>query len=348
MQLGEDGVLSAVGNTPLVRLRRAIPGTRVRLLAKLEALNPGGSIKDRPALEMIRRGIETGAVGPETVVVESSSGNMAIGLAQVCACYGLRLICVVDPKTTPQNLALLRAYGAELDMVHEANANGEYLEARLARVQALAQTVPHAYWPNQYGNRWNVLAHATYTMPEIVRQVGGPVDYLFCSTSTCGTITGCAEYVRDTHLATRIVAVDALGSAIFGSQRARRLIPGHGAAIKPPLCDDALIDACVHVSDRECILACRSLLRTEGMLAGGSSGAVLAAVARMLSEMPRDSTCVAILPDRGERYLATVYSDEWVQSHFGDILSEVDRWPGALREVTVTASSAAAAAPARA
>jgi cysteine synthase A len=331
-----DGILSTIGQTPLVRFRRAVPAWRGMLFAKLEGLNPGGSIKDRPALEIIDRARETGAIGPDTIVIESSSGNIGIGLAQVCAYHGLRFICVVDPKTTAQNLALLRAYGAEIDMVHEANAHGEYLETRIARVQALLQLMPDAYWPNQYANRWNVRSHATHTMPEIIAQVDGPIDYLFCATSTCGTITGCAEYLRDAGLPTRTIAVDAAGSVIFGGRKATRLIPGHGAAIRPALCDDTLIEACVHVPDADCILACRSLLRTEAVLAGGSSGAVLAAVAQMAATVPPDATAVVILPDRGERYLDTIYSDTWVASHFGNLLTEVRHWPAVPRGTTVT------------
>jgi cysteine synthase A len=310
----------------LIRLRRAIPHAPFRLFAKLEALNPGGSVKDRPALEIIQRGFDTGVITPDTVVVESSSGNMALGLAQACAYYGLRLICVVDAKTTEQNVALLKAYGATLEVVHEANANGDYLEARLARVQTLVRTIEHAYWPNQYANRWNALSHACHTMPEIADALAGDVDYLFCATSTCGTIVGCAEHIRDRGLSTRIIAVDAVGSAIFGGGRARRLIPGHGAAIKPELCNDELIDRCVHISDADCVRGCRWLLRSEAILAGGSSGAVVAAILRMQDQIPSGSTCVAIFADRGERYLTTVYSDAWVEAHFGRIVDDLEQW----------------------
>lgn len=323
----DDGILSAVGQTPLVALQRILPTMRFRLYAKIEGLNPGGSIKDRPALEILRRGRETGVITDHTVIIESSSGNMGIGLAQACAYYNLRLICVVDAKTTKENLALLQAYGAEIEVVREPNANGDYLEARLARVRTLLTLIPNSYWPNQYANRWNVLSHALHTMPEIAEHLDGRVDYLFCSTSTCGTITGCAEHIRSSGMSTRVIAVDAVGSAIFGGPKSRRLIPGHGAAITPALCDVSLIDACVHVSDIDCILGCRALLRREAILAGGSSGAVVAAISRMQPELPDNAVVVAIFPDRGERYLQTVYNDSWVREHFGDILVALPQWP---------------------
>ena len=144
-----EGVLSAIGDTPLVRLHN-VPDISFRLYAKLEALNPGGSIKDRTAASIIKHGWETGKIGPDTVVIESSSGNMGIGLAQACAFDGLRFICVVDPKTTAQNINILRAYRAEIDLVSTPDPRtGEFLQARIDRVEFLRATVPNSFWPNQ-------------------------------------------------------------------------------------------------------------------------------------------------------------------------------------------------------
>jgi N-(2-amino-2-carboxyethyl)-L-glutamate synthase len=311
----KESILSVIGNTPLVRLSRVFEDLPFELYAKIEALNPGGSTKDRPALNIIRHGLETGEIGPDTVVVESSSGNMGIGLAMACTYFGLRFICVVDPKTTPQNVRLLEAYGAEVDMVREPDPQtGEFLQARINRVKSLLDSVPHAFWPNQYANIYNPIAHHQ-TMREIVAALGR-VDYLFCATSTCGTLRGCAEYVHDNHLPTKIFAVDAQGSVIFGGCKAKRLIPGHGAAVLPSLFQPNLADECVHLSDLDCIVGCRRLVRREAILAGGSSGAVLMAVDKVRERIPSGSVCVAIFPDRGERYLDTIYSDAWVMEHF--------------------------------
>ena len=313
------GVLSAIGNTPLVELTRIFSDRRFRLYAKLEALNPGGSMKDRPAFQILSEGLRSGSISPGTIVIESSSGNMGIGLAQACSIFGLKFICVVDPKTTTQNIRLLEAYGAQVDQVTEPDpTTGEYLQARLNRVRELLSSTRNGFWPNQYANQQNAIAHHQ-TMHEIATALGGAVDYLFCAASTCGTLRGCAEYVREHALMTKIVAVDAVGSVIFGGQRAKRLVPGHGAAVRPELYQPDLADQCVHVTDLDCITGCRRLARLEAILAGGSSGAVLMAIDRLRPALPQNSVCVAILADRGERYLDTIYSDEWVRKHFGQV-----------------------------
>jgi 2,3-diaminopropionate biosynthesis protein SbnA len=314
-----DGVLSAIGNTPLVRLSRVIPDARFKLYAKLEGLNPGGSTKDRPAFSIIRYAIDSGEIQPDTVVIESSSGNMGIGLAQACMYYGLRFICVVDPKATTQNVRLLKAYGAQVDMVQEPDkVTGEYLQARINRVKSLLNSIDNTFWPNQYAHRFNSIAHHQ-TMREIVTALDHEVDYLFAATSTCGTIRGCSEYVRDHNLSTRIFAVDAIGSVIFGGVSGKRLIPGHGAAVRPALYQPDVAEGCIHVSDLDCVVGCRRLVRDEAILAGGSSGAVLMAINQIKDEIEPGAICAAVFADKGERYLDTIYSDSWVEEHFGDI-----------------------------
>ncbi len=300
-------------------------------------LNPGGSIKDRPATTILEEALRSQAINAGTTIVESSSGNMGIGLAQACRYYGLRFICVVDPRTAEQNLQLLRVYGAEVDHVTQPDPEtGEFLQARINRVRALLQEIENSFWPNQYENRHNPAAHYSTTMREIADALDGRVDYLFVATSTCGTIRGCAEYALDLGLGTRIVAVDAIGSLIFGNVSGKRMIPGLGAGIRPPLCEPSLIDECVHVSDLDCVAGCRRLMAREAILAGGSSGGVLAAIEKKLNRLPAGATCVAILPDRGERYLDTIYSDAWVLHHFGHVGS---LWQNPAEWLVETASS---------
>jgi 2,3-diaminopropionate biosynthesis protein SbnA len=313
------GILSAIGNTPLIKLEQVLGDLPFDLYGKLEAFNPGGSMKDRAALNILRRAMDEGHINQGTVIIESSSGNMGIGLAQVCAYLGLQFICVVDPKTTSQNIQLLRAYGAEVDVVREPDPiTKEYLHARIDRVKELRRSFPNSYWPNQYSNLFNAAAH-WQTMAEIVTALGGRVDYLFCATSTCGTLRGCAEYIREQNLTTKLIAVDAVGSVIFGGPPFKRLIPGHGAARLPELYHPDLASRSIHVTDLDCVIGCRRLLRKEAIMAGGSSGAVLMALALTKDEIPPGSTCAMILPDRGERYLDTIYSDAWVAEHFGDV-----------------------------
>jgi N-(2-amino-2-carboxyethyl)-L-glutamate synthase len=315
----KQGVLGAIGNTPLVQLTRVFGSLRFELYAKLEALNPGGSMKDRPAVRILTDALAQGEISRDTVVVESSSGNMGIGLAQACSYLGLKFICVVDPKTTAQNSRLLEAYGAQVVRVTEPDARtGEFLQARLNRVRELLASTRNSFWPNQYANVSNARAHHQ-TMREIVTALGGRIDLLFCATSTCGTLRGCAEYARQHELPTRIIAVDAVGSVIFGGAAGKRLLPGHGAAVRPALYRADLADRVIHVTDLECIAGCRLLARREAILAGASSGAVIAAVHRLRRAVPDGAVCAAILADRGERYLDTVYSDEWVEEHFGEL-----------------------------
>ncbi|MCA1566166.1 MAG: 2,3-diaminopropionate biosynthesis protein SbnA [Acidobacteria bacterium] len=314
-----DGILSAVGNTPLVRLSRVLGETHFQLYGKLEMLNPGGSVKDRTAISILRNAFEKGEIRRGSVVVESSSGNMGVGLAQACSIFGLKFICVVDPKTTEQNLRIIRAYGAEIDHVREPDpVTGEYLQARINRVKELLDTTSNSFWPNQYANAYNPRAHHQ-TLREIANALDGRVNYLFCAISTCGTMRGCSEYVRENHLNTKIMAVDAVGSVIFGSGKAKRLIPGHGAAVTPSLFQPGLAHEAIHVRDVDCVIGCHLLAQREAILAGGSSGAVIRAVDMVRHRIERDAVCVVILPDRGERYLDTIYSDEWVREHFGNI-----------------------------
>lgn len=315
-----DSILATIGETPLVRLRKLFAGEGFRVYAKLEGFNPGGSIKDRPAWAILSAALQEGLIGPGSTIIESSSGNMGIGLAQACRYHGLRFICVVDAKTTEQNLQLLRAYGAELSYVAEpCPLTGELLPARIDRVQMLLREIEGSFWPNQYESHRNPESHYRTTMAEVAAALDGKVDYLFIATSTCGTIRGCSEYVRDNGLATRVVAVDAVGSRIFSDVKAKRMIPGMGAGLKPPLCEPALIDEVVHVTDAECVAGCRRLVATEAILGGGSSGGVIAALDKLQDRIPEGANCVAVLCDRGERYLDTIYNDEWVREHCGEI-----------------------------
>ncbi len=318
--LRPTGVLEAIGSTPLVELHNVERALPFQVYAKLEGLNPGGSLKDRAALGMMLDKIDSGEVRPGlSTVIESSSGNLGIGLAQVCRYFGLRLVCVVDARTTTQHIAVLRAFGAEVEVVTEPDlATGEYQAARIGRVHELVEQVPHAYWPNQYANLLNARAHQT-TMREIVEDMAGDVDYVFCATSSCGTLRGCADYGRTLGSRPTIVAVDATGSAIFGQSPVPRLLPGHGASVRPDLYRADLADRVVHVSDLECVVACRALVMKEAILAGGSSGAVVAALRKVQGEIPPGSRCALILPDRGERYLDTIYDDTWVLDKFGQV-----------------------------
>lgn len=313
----DQGVLRAIGDTPLVRLDRLLPDGPT-LWAKLEMLNPGGSAKDRPAHRMVCEALADGRVAPGGLVVESSSGNMAIGLAQACAVHGLRFHAVVDRLIQRQNLALVRAYGGTVEFIEPRMRPGESrLEARLRRVREIVRDETGAWWPNQYANPANPAAHATGTMREIDEALGGRVDLVLAATSTTGTIGGCRAWVAEQGRDTRVVGVDAVGSVLFGGRPGERLISGLGAGIEPDLARTADPDAVVRVTALDCVLGCRRLAAREGILAGGSSGGVITALTRMTRSLPRDSICAVILADRGSRYLDTIYDDGWVRETLG-------------------------------
>ena len=315
------GILEAIGKTPLVRLEKIFESSHFNCFAKLEGLNPGGSSKDRPSVSIIEQALQSGQINSDTLIVEASSGNTGIGLAQVCAYYGLRFRCLIDPKVTSQNVSILEAYGAEIEMVeHPDPKNGEFLPAKLERIQEILRTVESSYWVNQYANPENSGAHYQSTIKEILRSLDGHMlDYLFIATATCGTIRGCLDYLVDHGYPTKVIAVDALGSQIFSDHKHDRLIPGLGSAICPTLTPATGVYKSLHVTDIDCVVGCRRLARTEAILAGGSSGGVISAVQKMSAEIPENSTVVTLLPDRGERYLDTIYSDEWVRTNLGDI-----------------------------
>lgn len=316
--MGYHGLLSLIGNTPVVKLEDVFPKEKYGfdLYAKMECLNPGGSAKDRSAASMLLCAYENGVINKDTVVIESSSGNLGIALAELCLLLNLKFICVIDPKTTTQNKKLLRAYGAELDYVTEPDkTTGEFLQARLNRVEQLLKEIPNSYHPNQYANIYNPLGHKK-AAEELFRVLRNNLDYIFAAVSTCGTIGGYSAYIKEHNLKTKVIAVDAVGSIIFGGERKKRLIPGHGAAIAPALFHDDLADECIHVTDMECVIGCYRLLNAEALFVGGSTGAIISAIQKYSDEIPKGSKCAFIVHDRGERYLDTVYSEEWVSEHF--------------------------------
>ena len=311
-------VLDAIGDTPVVQLSRLLPATPVALFAKLEMLNPGGSMKDRPALRMLREAIDAGRLAPGGLVVESSSGNMGIGLAQACAYLGIRFVCVVDARTTAANIKLLSAYGARVDVVTDPHPEtGDWLDARLTRVQALVAAHPDAVWLDQYTSLANPAAHAQSTAPELFRDLESPPDVILVPTSTCGTIRGFQDHLVAAGVPTRLIAVDAVGSLLFRDERHPRLIPGLGSSKRPQLVDRAGVEV-RHVTTADCVAGCRLLATREAILGGGSSGALVAVALRVAPTLPDGAAIAMCLPDSGTRYLDTIYDDAWVARHVGD------------------------------
>lgn len=304
-------ILKGIGDTPIVRLSRLFRESRCEVFAKLELFNPGGSVKDRPARYIIERGLADGSIRTNSHIVESSSGNLAIALAMVCKIHGLRFTAVVDPKISPINLRIIQCYGGNIELVTEKDRQGGYLETRIERVKRMLREQPDVIWTNQYANDRNWQSHYHGEGEEILRDLDHPLDYLILGVSTSGTIHGIARRLREAWPNMKVVAVDALGSVLFGAPSPRDL-PGLGASRVPELLKRDEFDQIIHIDDYESAVACRQLVEHEGIFAGGSSGAVIAAIQQISAHLPHAVRILTILPDRGERYLDTVYDDEWL------------------------------------
>lgn len=314
--IAADGILSTIGSTPLVHLKKLFPDYNGMVYGKLEAFNPAGSIKDRTSHHIIQKGVSQGKINQNTTIIESTSGNMGIGLAQCCLSLGLKLKLVVDPYINTQAEKILRAYGAEVVKVTQPDETGGYLNARIDKVAELLDTNPNSFWPNQYGSHHNPEAHHQ-TMEEILDELYGDLDYIFVATSTCGTLMGCAEKIQMGGYKTKIIPVDSEGSIIFGGKASKRLIPGFGAGRPSQFLDLDMVEKPILINELESIRGARMLLKREAILAGGSSGAVVMAMQKMIPNISSDATIASIICDRGERYLDTIYSDSWVKNNFG-------------------------------
>lgn len=285
-----------------------------RFYFKVEGLNPAGSIKLKTARALVEAAEASCADLGDTHFIESTSGNLGIALAVICAAKGYKLTCVCDPNANAPAVAMIRALGAEVVVVTTRDANSGYLGSRLEYIRQRLAVEPNLYWLNQYANPSNPAAHEQATAPAVLAAFGR-VDYLFVGVGTGGTLMGCVDYFRRRSASTRIIAVDAVGSVSFGSEPATRHIPGLGTSRKPELLDRYGPDEVLFVSEADTVRECRWLARRTGLLAGGSTGTVLAAVRERGATIPADSTVVAIAPDIGDRYLSSVYDDSWVIDH---------------------------------
>ncbi len=289
----------------------------VQLFAKLEYMNPVGSIKDRPAFWILKRAAERGEISDGTTVVESSSGNFASALAAFTRLVGLQFIPVIDPNISSTYEGFLRRLCPTVVKVEERDDTGGFLKTRLDMVKHVCDTTPNAFWTNQYGNPDSVEAHYELTAGEICAEFDS-LDFAFIGVSTGGTIAGMSRRLKQRYPKVRIIAVDTKGSVIFGDVPRKRYIPGVGSSIVPPLLTQALIDDVVLIPELEAVAACRELLDTHGLFAGGSSGTVYAAVKRYASRMARwgfvgakRPTVLFLCADRGTPYLDTVFDPTW-------------------------------------
>ncbi|MEU9478957.1 2,3-diaminopropionate biosynthesis protein SbnA [Streptomyces sp. NPDC048191] len=297
------------------------------LYLKCEAFNFAGSIKLKAAREMVETAERDGVLKPDSVVVESSSGNLGVALSMIAASKGYRFLCVTDSRCNLSTRLLMEALGNEVHIVADQDSNGGFLGTRIEYVRALCASDDRYVWLSQYTNEGNWWAHYRTTAPEIARQFP-ELDVLFVGAGTTGTLMGCARYFRRWHRPVRIVAVDSVGSVAFGGEPGRRMIPGLGMSMRPPLLDESLVDEVIQVAETDTIRMCRRLAG-RGFLFGGSTGTVVSAATDWLARHDtRTVTAVAIAPDLGERYLDTVYQTNWLQDLYGDqVLDTADPAP---------------------
>ncbi|MGQ0839470.1 2,3-diaminopropionate biosynthesis protein SbnA [Actinokineospora sp.] len=305
-------------------------------LLKLEGLNPAGSVKLKTAVGLLDAAERDGRLRSGGHVIESSSGNLGVALGMACAERGYTFTLVTDPNALPRSLALIRATGANIAVVEHRDANGGFLGSRIDHIKGRLAVEPDLVWLNQYANPANARVHAARTAKSIFDEFGD-LDYLVVGAGTTGTLMGCLDHVADRSPDTKVVAVDTSGSVTFGTPAGPRFVPGLGTSRRPELADPARFDRLhrvVHVDELDAILECRWLARTRGLVAGGSTGSVVAAVRRIGPEFPAGARVVALAPDLGDGYLETVYSDSWVAAKFGVDLSERDFRIPPVRETT--------------
>src|SRR2546426_4143463 len=284
----------------------------MNLFAKLEYVNPVGSIKDRAAYWILTRAAERGEITEETTVIESSSGNFASALAAFTHLVGLRFIPVIDPNIPGPYESFLRRLCPRVVKVEERDDTGGFLKPRLQKVKELCATIPNAYWTNQYGNLDAIEAHYELTATEICADFDS-LDYVFIGVSTAGTIAGVSRRLKERYPSIRVIAVDTEGSAIFGGAPRKRHIPGIGSSIVPQLLSHAKIDDIVLVSERETVQTCQELLTSHGLFVGGSSGTAFAAIKRYAAKMPayKHPSVLFLCADHGTPYLDTVFNPTW-------------------------------------
>jgi len=316
-----DNILQVIGNTPMVRLQRIARGLRPTLLAKLEYLNPGGSVKDRIGVTMLDAAEKKGLLKPGGTVIEGTSGNTGMGLALAAAIKGYQCIFTMPDKMSQEKIDALRALGAEV-IVTPSQVEHHDPRSYHSVALRLSKEIPNSYFPNQYENPANADAHYATTGPEIWNQTDGMLTHVVIGVGTGGTITGVARYLKERNPDIRIIGADPQGS-IFAEmfRTGQRPVPqpykveGIGQDEKPANVDFSVIDEIYSVSDKDSFQKARLLARSEGIFAGGSSGTAIHVAMKIAEDLDEKSIIVTLIPDSGTRYLSKIYNDNWMKEN---------------------------------
>jgi cystathionine beta-synthase len=310
-----DSVIDLIGGTPLVRMKRTMELEQLPavLAMKMETTNPGGSSKDRPALEMILAAERDGSLQPGGTIVEPTSGNTGVGLAIVAAQRGYQCVFVMTDKVAPEKVSLLRAYGAEVVVCPVAVAPED--PRSYYRVAERLTQERNAFRPNQYANPNNPLSHTKTTGPEIWEQTAGRITHFVAGAGTCGSITGTARFLKERNSDIRVIAADPEGSVFSGGSGRPYLVEGVGEDFFPAAWEPELYDDVIAITDEESFLTARRVSRTEGILIGGSGGLAVAAAIRVARAADPESIVVVLNPDSGRGYLSRVFDDNWMANY---------------------------------
>jgi len=312
-------ILEGIGNTPLIKLSHTTKEVQADIFAKLEFLNPMGSIKDRIAKHMIEKAEKEGRIKPGDTIVDNSSGNTALALAMVCAIKGYTLKIVVRGSLSSEKIKFLKALNAELIMVDSTlppESPGSYNN----KAPQIAKETPNSYYLDQHNNRENNETHTTTTGPEIWQQMDGKIDYFLAGMGTGGTICGVAKYLKEKDPSVKVIGIDPEGSVFYDYFHSKELVKpspylleGLGDEFLIGCVDFSLIDDIYRITDKQAFEMTRELANKEAILAGGSSGAALWGCLKLAREIQQDARIVTIFPDSANRYLSSIYNDAWLK-----------------------------------